>query len=146
MRMVNHNYVIPFRDQEHVDTCYAVLKSLTEEELSKLWNGVGSNELVFRFFKPPQWVRDIFSEASKFHDVAYWIGGSKHHRIAVDREFAIQCFKAIYDLPWLQRFAALLWVKIDDDILRNFGSLTFVRRLEPCYDIEQLLKEVESGT
>lgn len=128
---------------QHIKKCYAVLTSLTPEQLSVLWNGVGSNEPVARWFKPPQWIQELFAEESKFHDVAYLIGGTNRDREIVDKEFAIRCFQRVYDLSWWKRWRALWWVKTNDDILRNFGSLTFTRRLEPCYNVEQLLKEAE---
>ena len=126
---------------EHINRCYQVLEELTPAQLAILWNGVGSSQPVISFFKPPRWIMELFAEASKFHDVAYYIGGTDEHQELVDREFAERCFGRTMNLGWLKRWRALWWVKTDDDILRNFGSLAFTRRDRPCYDITQLLLE-----
>lgn len=133
MRELKHN--------EHITRCYDVLDALTPAQLARLWNGVGSGKPVLSLFKPPHWVRELFAEASKFHDIAYQIGGTGAEQDVVDREFAELCFDAAMNLGWLKRWYALLWLKTNDDILRNFGSLAFTHRIQPCYDITRLLLE-----
>ena len=63
-------------EREHIKKVDAIVLELVKrKELRKLWNGVGSERPLLSAFRPPMWVCNLFAEASKFHDVGYWVGG-----------------------------------------------------------------------
>lgn len=135
------------QEREHIQRIDAIVLELVKrKELRKLWNGVGSERPILNAFKPPLWVCNLFAEASQFHDVGYWVGGTEWHREAVDQEFERRCFDAMLDLGFWQRLRAKFWVGLCGDLVRNFGALAFtLRPMGPEYNIDALLAEVENG-
>lgn len=126
----------------HIEKVDIVLhQAIQSGQLLKLWNGVGSEEPFLRWFRPPQYVRDWFSEASKFHDIGYRVGGTEEHQEAVDREFTKRCFDVVSRMPWLNRWRGLFWLQVCGDAVRNFGAFSFNTRDEPDYDLEKLIAE-----
>jgi hypothetical protein len=111
--------------------------------LGLFWNGVGSNKPILRWFKPPEWVRELFAEASIFHDVAYIVGGTKDQQDIADEEFGVRCWRAVSHLGFFKRKFAMLWMNVNDDALKNFGRYAFDERDAPCYELDRLLMEVE---
>lgn len=124
-----------------IDNLIVEIKSRGMLEL--FWNGVGSNKRFLRLFKPPHWVRELFADASIFHDVAYLVGGNEEHQEIADVEFGVRCWRAVSHLNFLQRKFAMLWMNINDDALKNFGLYAFDRRDAPCYELDRLLMEIE---
>lgn len=121
-----------------------VLELVRRKELRKLWNGVGSDRPIVGAFRPPAWVCNLFGEASQFHDVAYWVGGTDEHREIVDEEFSRRCFDAVLELGWWQRVKATFWTAVCGDMVRNFGAWVFTKREEPMYDVDELIREAEA--
>ena len=66
------------------------ISNITQEQLMEVWNGVGSQSFDY---KPPTF---CFLEASKEHDLRYYIGGSELDRIAADFKFLKDGLKACF--------------------------------------------------
>lgn len=132
------------KELEHIQKIDSiVLELVLRKELRKLWNGVGSDRPLVGLFRPPAWICNLFGEASQFHDVAYWVGGTNEHREISDKEFERRCFDAMLELGWLSRLKAHFWTAVCGDMVRNFGGWVFTLRNEPCYDVDELLKEAQ---
>lgn len=134
-------YKLKRSEREHISKIDKLVYRLTKDgRLSEFWNGVGSGLPILSCLKPPTWICDLFSDPSKFHDVAYCVGGNSEVKDLVDAEFLARCNWEIRKLGWWKRLVASFWIRVDDDVLRNFGSLSFSFREAPDYELEKNVK------
>lgn len=115
----------------YVRKCY---HALTPEERARFCNGVGSEIPQLEWADsliPAKWKRRMRAEAD-YHDVGYWIGGSRDHRYDCDRGTYEGWKTMVGALPdRLERAEGYTVMWIAYRVLRVFGWLSFDFRDEP---------------
>jgi len=113
---------------------------LEPDELNELWNGVGSSHPIIRWADeliPERWLREM-DEPSKYHDVAYYLGGTEAHRKIADLLFRNMCLTRVrHRYSGLERKKGELVMYIAYCVLRAGGGCSFEYRDEPL-TLEQL--------
>lgn len=76
-------------ESQHRSFIKAATHHLSDEQLGALWNGVGSSYPLLRWADDliPKKYKRCMLNASKYHDVAYYLGGTEAHRKVADELF-----------------------------------------------------------
>lgn len=116
-------------------------EELTPEQkkffLEHVWNGVGSREY-------PDVPDFIFSEASIYHDFAYFRGGDEKDRKKADKEFLHRAHHAVRKQPkWKQPYYYLLTALYYFG-LKKLGKKAFEYYPAPAKDWDEFMAHVST--
>lgn len=125
--------------QEYIAHIDKIVQMLTDEELGKYVNGAGSDVPLIRCLELPMRYEILFENAIRFHDVAYWAGGTREHQKWADEEFYKRA-----------RFAsgtsllARAWAWVSWRVVKAFGQITFEGLVRPrsLLEMKQLAKNL----
>jgi hypothetical protein len=110
----------------HIDL---ILSQLDEEELSKFSNGMGSGLPLLRIFTLPKYYQQLFENAVLFHDVGYFVGGTRFDQVVVDQEFYDRCLGLARLAPGYLR--SKFWARLAYYAVTLGGSISFERLARP---------------
>lgn len=128
---------------EYQDKLVALLREVEARGVKHLFcNGAGSKLTVLKYIRPPADIRELFEFAADLHDLAYWVGGEAKHKAQADAFFFAICLSSAYDVDgFFARVRVRYWAQLCQLAVRVGGEASFEWRQEPCWNLDELIKE-----